>query len=66
MSGKVSWGLVNRLRGYVGDANWNRAFPNGVRRVEPAPPAIIDGQKGYVPEATERGAPNTGNPWKGG
>jgi hypothetical protein len=58
--------LSGREVKYVGGRAWNNAFPNGARSVSTPLPEGTDLGQGYVPEATERGVPGTGNPWQGG
>jgi hypothetical protein len=50
------------FRKFVGGDAWNRAFPNGIKRVASTPIASVNGQTGYIPPV---GVPSTksGNPW---
>jgi hypothetical protein len=66
MSGDSYLDLQGRQAKPVNGEDWCRAFPNGAQGDSTALPPGTDLGKGYIPEATERGAPNTGNPWLGG
>jgi hypothetical protein len=65
MAGSTSRGGTREIK-YVGSPEWNAAFPNGASGVSTPLPDGTDLGQGYIPEATVRGAPGTGNPWQGG
>jgi len=58
--------LTGREVKYAGGKAWNEAFPSGTQSVSTPLPDGTNLGDGYIPEVTERGAPNTGNPWQGG
>jgi hypothetical protein len=66
MPGDSYLDLKGRQSQPVNGEAWNRAFPNGASGVSTPLPDGVNLGNGYIPPSGGRGAPNTGNPWKGG